>query len=120
MVLTWHEERRGVRVLADRRSAFDTKMTRIQFVLNHVDFNAFARDEAKRLGVKTGHFVVYLALKLVRGVERVLTRVVRKLRVHHEVESKATGGENTREFVKTLSDFKGRLKDTVPETSEVN
>ncbi len=117
-LLTRSEAQRGVRYLAPRRSALDAQVGRIEFILTHVDFASFAREEGRRLVGRVSHALAHLSLQLVRAVERLLTRAVRRLRTKHQVAAPAAGGE-TREFVKTLSDFKGRLKDTMPEMAPV-
>jgi len=117
-VLTWYENKQGVRYLAPRRERLDKQVGRIEFILAHVDFNAFAREELRRFVTQTGHTIAHLTLQAVRAAERLLTRLVRHLRIHHEVEVKPAG--ETREFVKTLSDFKDRLKDTMPDVPSVH
>jgi hypothetical protein len=117
-LLTKSEAQKGVRYLAPRRSALDAQVGRIEFILTHVDFASFAREEGRRLFGLVSHALAHLSLQLVRSVERLLTRTVRHLRTQHQAAPSVSGGE-TREFVKTLSDFKGRLKDTMPEMAPV-
>lgn len=116
-VVTREEGKRGTRVLEPRRAKLDAFVTRIVFIINHVDFAAFIREESRRAAGLLGHTAAYLSLQVVRAAERLLTRVVRKLRTEHAVEPRPVG--ETREFVKTLSDFKGRLKETMPEMAPV-
>lgn len=115
-VLTLYERGWGTRLLADRRERLDHHVGRVEFVLTHVDFAAFAREETRRFASHVGHRIAHFSLQMVRAVERLLTRLVRFLRSQHAVEVRPAG--ETREFVKTLSDFKDRLKDTMPEVSE--
>jgi hypothetical protein len=113
MALTWYEQKRGVRLLAAKREALDAHVSRAEFIIAHVDLAAFMREESRRaLGI-AGHAIAHLSLQFVRAIERLLTRLVRRLRTEHAVEVRPAG--ETREFVKTLTDFKGRLKDTMPE-----
>jgi hypothetical protein len=116
--LTWYETGRGARLFAPHRERLDKSIGRVEFIIKHVDLKAFAREEARRLVTQAGHAVAHMSLQGVRGVERGLTRVVRHLRARHGVEVKPVG--ETREFVKTLSDFKDRLKDTMPEVPSVH
>lgn len=113
VVLIQYETRRGgVRVFAATRSQFDTTICRWTFVLEHVDFIAFARDEIGALMIYIGHALARISLQAVRSVERLLTRAVRHFRMQHP---DTTGPrENAREFVKTLSDFKDNLNATHP------
>lgn len=112
-VLTDYEARRGVRFFAVRRERLDQNVERVGFVLHHVDFSAFLREEIRHLVMWVSHAVAHLSLQVVRTVERFLTRLVRYLRSKHAVDT--TPRENVREFVKTLSDFKDQLKSTHPE-----
>ena len=114
--LTSYEVRRGVRVFAEQRARLDHNVERIEFVLQHVDLGSFIRDEIRRLIARVSHDIAHLSLQAVRATERLLTRAVRYLRSRHTVNDTAPR-ENVREFVKTLSDFKGQLKS--PEIPEL-
>jgi len=106
-----------MRYLEPQRAIIDQKVQRVEFIAKHVDFVAFIREEAYRLVSQAGHAIAHYSLQMVRVAERLLTRAVRHMRTKHPIEVRPTG--ETREFVKTLSDFKGRLKDTMPEVKEV-
>jgi len=108
--LTHYEARRGVRVFARARTDLDQKVARAEFILSHVDFAAFARDEMRRAGTLIGHTTVHISLQTVRAAERILTRLVRHFHAQKEVD--AAPRETARPFVKTLADFKGRLNAT--------
>jgi hypothetical protein len=114
--LTHYEARRGVRVFARARADLDQRVARAEFILTHVDFAAFARDEARHAAHHIGHAVAHLSLHAVRAAERLLTRLVKRIRATHDVD--AAPRETARPFVKTLADFKGRLKATRPKTSD--
>ena len=116
--LTIFEARRGTRVFSGVRANFDKETTRIAFIIEHVDFAAYAQDEAKHLLGRFGHDVAHLTLQAVRGAERLLTRVVRHLRVRQD--ENAAPRETQREFVKTLADFKGHLEANRPEIPDVH
>jgi hypothetical protein len=115
--LTWHEERRGARFFAPERARLDEKVARAEFILSHVDFAAFARAEARRAAHVVGHEVVHLSLHAVRATERVLTRLVRHF--HAQKEVSAPPRESARPFVQTLADFKGRLKASRTDASDM-
>lgn len=117
VALTDYEVRRGIRVLAREREHLDHQVERIHFVLEHVDLGAFVRDEIRRLVAFVSHAVAHLSLQAVRAIERLLTRAVRYLRSRHVADTAPR--ENVREFVKTLSDFKGSLKATHPEVTDI-
>lgn len=113
LTLTWYEERQGRRlVLAPTRSRLDQRLSRVQFIVEHVDLAAFVRDEIRRGMSQMGHAIVAGSLSAVRAIERLLTRLVRYLRTRHPVEPDTVA--DTRPFVKTLSAFKNRLKKTKP------
>lgn len=112
--LTWYEAKRGVRVLAARRSALDNRIAHIEFIVTHVDFASFTREELSRFAHGLSHLAAHISLQAVRAVERLLTRLVRHLRTRQEVMESAQPRETMRDFVKTLSDFKGELETTRP------
>ena len=115
--LTWYEVEHGVRLLAPLRARLDRKVEHIEFVLTHVDLAAFLRDEVRRLAHRIGHDIVHLSLQAVRAVERLLTRLIRYFHTRHAVD--VAPRETSRPFVKTLADFKGRLKATHPKISDI-
>jgi len=115
--LTSYEARRGARLFARARSRLDQGVARMEFVLEHVDLGAFLREEVRRVAARMSHSAANLSLQAVRAVERFLTRLVRYLRSRNTVD--APPRESTRTFVKTLSDFKDRLKKTHPEISDI-
>lgn len=114
VVLTHYEAASGARICSRSRSRLDRYVDRVLFIFRHVDFGAFVRDEVHRALARAGHDVAHVTLRIVRASERLLTRLVRHLRMHHEVE---VPRETSREYVKTLSDFKGDLKASRSETS---
>ncbi|MDB5244151.1 MAG: hypothetical protein JWN18_21 [Parcubacteria group bacterium] len=115
-VLTWYETTRGVRLLAPYRSQFDEIVDRMIFIWKHVDLAAFLREEVEHLLRTLLHRAVHVSLKLVRMLERQLTRLIRYFRMRQA--SLEAPGENAREFVKTLSDFKDGLNSVHPELSD--
>ena len=111
------EARRGARFGARYRERLDQLVVQTEFIMAHVDFTSFFRSEAKRLGLYAIHESAHLALQAVRAVERFLTHVVKRLRLHPEAP--LPEGASARHFVRTLSEFKGHLDTTRPEMSEV-
>ncbi len=116
-VLTSYEMRRGERYFAAKRDRLDHAVERVVFISQHVDTGAFLRDEIRRFFGRLSHDIVHLSLQTIRAAERLLTRLVRYLRSRHG--SDTAPHENVREFVKTLSEFKGGLKATHPEVTDV-
>jgi hypothetical protein len=112
-----YEVRRGVRLFAEKRARLDRNVERVEFVLQHVDLSAFTRDEVRRIVGRVSHDIAHLSLQVVRAAERLLTRLVRHLRSRHTIDTAPR--ESTRAFVKTLSDFKDRLKKTHPEVGDI-
>lgn len=115
--LTRYEARRGARFFEPQRAHLDRSVARGEFILQHVDFGAFLRAEVYRAANRAGHEIAHLSLQGVRAVERLLTRLVRHLRTQRVPED--TPRVSAREFVKTLSDFKGRLRETRPEVPDI-
>jgi hypothetical protein len=115
-ILTWYETSHGVRFFATSRVRLDQVVARVAFIRTHVDVKAFLKEELRRLANRTGHLTVKQSLKLVRGVERLLTRLVRYFRSQ---EIAQVSQESVRPFVRTLADFKEGLKTPQPEAIEV-
>jgi hypothetical protein len=116
-VLTTYEARRGVRVYAAGRGRLDDMVGRVTFIVENVNVGVFLRDEIRHLTARIGHNVVHFSLLSVRSAERLLTRLMRRLRTHPEVDKAPR--ETAREFVKVLSEFKDNLKTTHPEISDI-
>jgi len=117
IALSDFEVRRGVRFFAPFRTRLDQRVEQAIFIVTHVDFGSFVRSEIVRIGGIIGHDIVHFSLQAVRITERLLTRLVRYFRTKHAVDT--TPRESTREFVKTLTDFKGGLKSTHPDISDI-
>ncbi|MCX6787426.1 MAG: hypothetical protein NTY93_02825 [Candidatus Kaiserbacteria bacterium] len=117
LVLSDYEMRHGVRLFAHARARLDEHIERIEFILAHVDFGAFAREEMYRIAHLVAQEVAHLTLQIVRAVERLLTRLVRHLHTQRAIDPMPH--ENAREFVKTLSDFKGHLEATHPKVPDI-
>lgn len=106
------EARRGARlVLPGVRQALDLRVRRIGFVLEHIDFASFAREESLRIVTRVVHVSAHTSLRAVRAAERVLSRLVRRIRMHQALDTAPS--VQVREFVRTLAEFKGRLKPPV-------
>jgi len=117
IALTHYETRSGVRFFAPRRIALDEMVERMHFIVEHVDLAAFLREEMQHAAHIVSHAIVTASLQAVRAIERVLTRLVRHLRSRSE--NMEVPHESAREFVKTLSDFKGTLKSSYPGVPEI-
>ena len=117
LILVGYERRRGMRLFEVARGRLDRNIARIEFVVDHVDFGAFFIEESHRIAARIGHDIAHISLLVVRATERLLTRVVRHFRSRHAGD--AAPRESARGYVKTLSDFKDRLKTTHPEISDI-
>lgn len=115
--LTWYETERGMRFYAPLRARLDQNVEHVTFILTHVDLAAFLRDEIRHFARRIGHDSVHLSLVVVRATERLLTRLIRYFHTRQAVD--VAPRESARAFVKTLSDFKGSLKATHPEISDI-
>lgn len=111
------EARRGTRFFEHQRGEFDRIIANGAFILAHVDLVRFVREEAIHASRRLTHYALHGALQGVRGVERLLTQVVRHLRLHAEAGQPA--GESARTFVRTLSEFKGQLESSRPEMPDI-
>ncbi|MHB8710640.1 MAG: hypothetical protein ACYC6X_03775 [Minisyncoccota bacterium] len=110
LIGTWYETKRTVRFFEPLRTRLDRNVERASFIFTHVDTGAFLREEIRSLARRVGHDGAHLSLQAVRAVERFLTRIVRRFRTRQADDN--VPRENARAFVKTLSDFKVRLKTT--------
>ena len=116
--LSDYEVKRGIRVFASERSRLDASVEKAEFILTHVDLAAFLREEVRHLASRVAHDIAHLSLVAIRAAERFLTNIVRHLRKNeHAIDTPPH--ENAREFVKTLSDFKGHLEKTRPEVPDI-
>lgn len=115
--LTKYEAERGMRFFAPSRARLDREVERVEFIVAHVDLGAFVYDEVRHFMSRVGHDIVHLSLIVVRAVERLLTRLVRYMRIRHA--ETAAPRESTRAFVKELSDFKDHLEATRPEIPQL-
>ncbi|MDE1944434.1 MAG: hypothetical protein KGH97_02995, partial [Patescibacteria group bacterium] len=71
------EARRGARFFAPYREALDRAASQARFVVLHIDFASFAREESARAARYLMHESAHLALQAVRAIERFLTRIVK-------------------------------------------
>ncbi len=117
LALTCYETGRGARFFMNYRARFDYFTGRINFIIEHVNFSEFIRDEMVHFFSRMAHGIAHFFLVIVRGAERLLTRLIRKIRSSPEID--IAPRETAREFVKTLSDFKDNLKAVHPEISDV-
>lgn len=116
LAVTRYEAHRGARFFEAQRIRFDRYVTRIRFIIDHVDFGAFFIEESHRIVVRVGHDIAHIFLVVVRAIEKLLTRAVRHFRSRR---ADAQGRESVRGYVKTLIDFKDRLKATQSDISDI-
>jgi len=117
LVVTEYESRHAVRFCAHTRARLDEHVVRAMFIATHVDFGTFVHECVTQATRRIAHDCAHLSLVIVRATERLLTRVVRRLRSEHAVPPSPR--ESTREFVRTLSDFKGQLGSTHPDVPDI-
>lgn len=80
LLLTAVESRRQARVFPTMRAVLDKRVSRISFIISHVDWSAFAKHLVRTNTEKFLHDVAHGSLIVVRFVERTLTGVVRAMR----------------------------------------
>jgi hypothetical protein len=78
--LTVVEARTGTRVLAPVRLKLDKNISRISFVLKHVDWGSFLSQLIQSFFERVLHDVAHWSLIAVRFMERQLSSIVRYLR----------------------------------------
>lgn len=95
LLLVSFERGRGLRIMGAWRNTLDRKVARATFIARHVDWGAFVKHLASTASERVLHDAAHLVLRVVRSVERLLTRAVRSLRerrgvpVEEETEGKA-------------------------------
>lgn len=80
LLLTALERSRGFRILGTIRKRLDARVSRIAFVLSHVDWSAFIKHLVTSVLERIAHDSAHTVLLVVRFIERLLTRAVRYLR----------------------------------------
>jgi hypothetical protein len=114
LALVRYETTTGTRLFPNMRARFDARVEHASFIAEHVDFNAFVREEARAAAIRVGHFLAHITLQSVRAVERLLTRAVRYLRTRAVNDEVAAPRATERPFVQALGEFKEELKATRP------
>jgi hypothetical protein len=97
LLLVSFERGRGLRIMGDWRNSLDRKVGRAAFVASHVDWGAFVKHLASTFTERVLHDVAHLVLRLVRIMERLLTRIVKSLRERRGIpalEDEAEGKAN--------------------------
>ncbi len=115
--VTVYEKRRGARFFERVRAGLDKRVNRLLFIMEHVDFNSFIKEQARLISLKLAHDIAHLSLLVVRSSERLLTRLVKNLRSRHEVPV-VEGAP--RAFVKAMTDFKQQLSTTRPSLPDLS
>lgn len=80
LVLVAFEQRSGTRLFNQVRRSLDKRVRRIAFIIRHVDWGAFTRDMTRAGAERVLHDTAHAILRLVRSIERILTRAVKRLR----------------------------------------
>ncbi len=96
LVLTLFEKKRGLRVAGELRNKLDAKVSRVLFVLSHVDWGAFLKHLVVTGTQRIAHDVAHATLLVVRTVERLLTRAVKYLRERRGAGPLPESGEQLR------------------------
>ncbi|MEJ0053510.1 MAG: hypothetical protein WDN10_02170 [bacterium] len=109
LALTGFERRRGFRYFERERAELDRFARRVEFIFEHVDFASFLRHLVVSTVETLAHEVVRLVLLGVRALERLLTRVVKHLRLRRAVPLEAAAAPAS-PFVATIATFKHRLR----------
>lgn len=95
LVLVSIERKRGLRVAGALRNRLDAKVSRVAFIVQHVDWGAFVKHLVGTVFERVAHDIAHGVLRAVRFVERLLTRTVRQLRARRgmpvDVEEEDTG-----------------------------
>jgi plasmid replication initiation protein len=82
--LTYFETGKGFRLFGGSRRRLDRRVGQAAFIIQHVDLGGFVRDTVRAAGERALHDIAHASLLLVRFIERLLTRFVRRLRGRQE------------------------------------
>lgn len=93
LLLVSFERGRGLRIMGNWRNALDRKVARAAFIARHVDWGAFVKHLASTATERVLHDVAHVVLRLVRSVERLLTRAVKSLRERRGLAVSEDAGE---------------------------
>jgi len=80
LVFAGIEQRHGARLLGRTRTKLDRQVSRLSFVVTHIDWGGFFAHVGKAAFDRVAHDVIHFTLLLVRATERTLTRIIRTLR----------------------------------------
>ncbi|MDB5266145.1 MAG: hypothetical protein JWM39_858 [Parcubacteria group bacterium] len=113
LLLTFVEAKSGMRMFSGTRDKFDARIGRASFVLRHVDWGAFVNDVTRTFFERALHDIAHGTLMVVRFVERVLTRIVRSLRMRRErILPQASFEPKTSRISETMTYLKSTLRRT--------
>ena len=107
------EVRRGRRFFEVYRLRLDRFVGQGMLLVEHVDLAGFIREESIRLLRRATHDMARFGLTSIRAIERLLIRLVQRLRAAESQLTRPTQ-ESTRSFVRTMAEFKGQLEATRP------
>lgn len=93
LVLVSFERSRGLRVAGAVRNRLDKKVARAAFIAQHVDWGAFTKHLVGSAAERTAHDIAHSILRFVRTAERLLTRIVKRLRERRGIPVEDTGEE---------------------------
>jgi len=110
LALTAYETKRGERFFAPRRRMIDGEAERFAYAVSHIDLAAFVRTGLRALIARLAHDIAHGSLIAVRSVEKLLTRAVRALRIHHASTAISASANPSSDFVATMKDFKEELR----------
>jgi hypothetical protein len=80
LMLASFERRRGMRIAGVWRNKLDAKVARMAFIASHVDWGAFVKHLVGTALERVLHDAAHVVLRVVRTIERLLTRAVKSLR----------------------------------------
>lgn len=110
VVLTRLEQKKGKRFFASNRARLDARLSRLGYVVEHIDWGAFFGHMFKLSLEKVAHDVVHGTLLVVRTIERTLTRTIRVLRERLAYRSDSPEASEGFELGKTIQRFRKNLK----------
>ncbi|MBU1292499.1 hypothetical protein KJ819_00340 [Patescibacteria group bacterium] len=112
LLLTVFEKSRGLRVAGRVRNYLDARTSRTLFIVSHVDWSAFIKHLVVSGTERVAHDVAHAVLSVVRTIERLLTRAVKKLRERRGVSAPLEDTSESKLFERMLLRMRRTLRST--------
>lgn len=112
------ERKRGKRFFSESRARFDARVSRVLYIIKHIDWGAFFGHLFKLSLEKVAHDIVHGTLLMVRTMERTLTKAIRALRERLAHRGASPLSPDEFQLTKLIRRFKKKVEPTTDSTEE--